>query len=153
MKITITLKPDRWALGVLSLDGTDFSCVCLGRADQAAATKMGNPTRNPLKRNGDTPTGLYRAIVGERLSNTRSYGPQRVIRIDPTGGDALAAKQAGRAGLLIHGGDVGVDGRSLRPTHGCVRLKNFYMAGLLVYLDASGEVEHEVIIREVPANA
>lgn len=149
MKIHIEFPASRWLRGYLSIEGTDFGCFCYGRADGTAATKAGNPTRSPLMRNGDTPLGTYVGTVqpapwGTSASRLRSYGPHRAIKLEPTGGDALAAKANGRSGLAIHGGDLSADGRGFRPTHGCVRLSNYYQAALLVYLDASGDREHEV---------
>lgn len=148
MTIRIQFSRNRWERGFLTVAGTQFGCPCLGRADQAAAAKVGNPFRNPLRRNGDTPTGTYRAWVGKVLRSERSYGPHPVIRLDPIGGDALEAKRNGRAGLLIHGGDPAADGRSLRPTHGCVRVSNFHQKALLDALAGSGEEFHLVVIEE-----
>lgn len=147
MKIRIEVPADRRKLGWLTIVGTPFGCACYLKADNAAAAKSGNPTRDPTRRNGDTPLGTYRAVVGKAYAwSPRTYGPYRVVRLEPTGGDALTAKQNGRSGLLIHGGDLASDGRSLRPTHGCVRVSNYHQAALLVYLDASGEAEHQLEI-------
>lgn len=102
MTIRIQFSRNRLERGFLAVAGTDFGCPCLGRADQEAAKKVGNPSRNPLRRNGDTPTGTYRAWIGRViLLSPRSYGPHPVIRLDPISGDALEAKRNGRSGLLI----------------------------------------------------
>lgn len=55
----------------------------------------GQKNRGELDRNGDTPTGTYIGTfepTGRRRS-LYSYGPNGVIRLEPTGGDALLAKQ------------------------------------------------------------
>mgnify|MGYP001162046202 CR=1 FL=1 len=154
MRIRVELPKNRWERGYLTLVGTDFGCFCYGKADGAAAAKVGNPTRSPLQRNGDTPLGKYVGMVqgapwGTSASRLRSYGPHRTILLYPTGGDALLAMKNGRSGLAIHGGDLASDGRGFRPTHGCIRLSNYYQAALLVYLDASGERQHEVAVVEM----
>lgn len=148
MKITIRFPADRTQLGVLTVEGSQFTCVCYGKSDNAAAQKRGNPTRNPLLPFGDTPLGTYRATVGKAYAwQARSYGPHPVIRLEPTGGDALKAAANKRSGLLIHGGDRNASGK-LRPTHGCVRLGNEDQKMLLGLLWASGEKAHDVEIVE-----
>jgi len=78
----------------------------------------------------------------------RSYGPHMVLRLRPTGGDALKAAKNGRRGLTIHGGDPAADGKSLRPTHGCPRTANPHQAALVSVLEMTGEAEYEVEITE-----
>lgn len=124
MKITITLPADRRQLGVLLVDDPPFECRCLGLADSAAAFAHGNPKRDPLKHYGDTPLGSYEASLGGVMQPRRSYGPDPVVILHPSSGDAEKAALAGRSGLLIHGGDPAADGKSLRPTHGCIRVDN-----------------------------
>ncbi|MEM8523918.1 MAG: L,D-transpeptidase [Bacteroidota bacterium] len=84
-----------------------------------------------MLKNGNTPTGEYSGnyIVDTTSWNQNSYGPNGAIRLNPTGGRALLAKQKGRSGLLIHGGKLGGQkywrGKGqLRATHGCLRLQN-----------------------------
>lgn len=85
----------------------------------------GNPTRSPLLRAGDTPTGDYTSpsIVSTTAWNRDSYGPWGAIRLKAVAGEALLAERLGRTGLLIHGG---ADGRfsGFRSTRGCLRLHN-----------------------------
>lgn len=107
----------------------------LGKADNRLAAKNGNPTRDPERRYGDTPTGKYEAEVDAALGfdsgSIRSYGKAKVIRLSPIGGAALRACTIGkRAGLLIHGGDLSASG-ALRPTNGCLRLSNEDQAQLV----------------------
>lgn len=144
--IKIDFTADRWQTGTLSLVDKNGATLAgpfrtLGKADNANAAAKGNPTRNPLRRWGDTPTGTYRVV---RLQSSGpgtnypayNYGPDAVIVLDPLSGDALTAKQNGRTGLLIHGGAPGENGR-LRATHGCIRLSNADMAALLLALRAA----------------
>lgn len=99
-----------------------------GRSDSSKAAAHGNPKRDRTKLYGDTPLGEYAVPEIVRTGQAagypdHSYGPNGALRLDPVGGEALAAKQNGRKGLLIHGGDPGGGGR-LRATHGCIRLSN-----------------------------
>lgn len=134
-KIQIDLPHDRTHLGELRLMADD-NCVarfpCYGKADNAAAAAVGNPKRLTTLRNGDTPLGAYRVTglhdMGDSPKQIRSYGALPAIGIEGIGGDALIAKQAGRTGLMIHGGTLSSAG--LRPTHGCVRLSEASMAEL-----------------------
>lgn len=151
MSLRATLPPDRAQAGTLRvLDGHDvrLECPCLGKSDNAAAAKAGNPTRDPLRKMGDLPTGAYRARPGLSLArdaaSTRSYGPHPVIALEPLAGDALRAKQNGRSGLLIHGGALGPNGK-LRPTLGCLRLSNDDQESLVVLLDGK---DCECIVEE-----
>jgi hypothetical protein len=84
-------------------DGSSLSPTyqCLGQADLNAATRNNNPNRDSTRPYGNTPSGQY-AIPGFQGSPTdakglRSYGPNGMIVLDPTGGDALTAKQNGGA--------------------------------------------------------
>ena len=83
--------------------------------------------RDTVTSNGDTPTGTYeiKDTVVSSSQNKSSYGPMR-IRLDPISGDALSAKENGRTGIDIHGGDsVTLPGRTgLKQTQGCVRVSN-----------------------------
>lgn len=111
---------------------------CLLRADDQAAARNGNASRDPVEPFGDTPTGMYEAIPFRRdlpataVDVLRSYGPWGWFALRPVSGDALAAEKNGRFGLLIHGGDPGKGGE-LRPTFGCIRV---YNADLKAMLDA-----------------
>lgn len=147
MKITISSPADRTKPGFLVCG--DFGCPCYLKADNAAARRSGNASRDPLKRNGDTPLGVYWGVLEGPWEPIRSYGPYQVIALAPIGGDALIAHKAGRRGLAIHGGAPAADGRSFRPTHGCVRVRNHDMRLLLDLLKASGDRKHEVEIVEM----
>jgi hypothetical protein len=98
-----------------------------GVADAKAAKAHNNKGRSTLLSYGDTPTGGYRVTgifkVGTDSYKAKSYGNYAAIRLEPTSGEAKLAKDNGRTGLLIHGGDLGPNNR-LRPTNGCIRVSN-----------------------------
>lgn len=144
MKILVSAPTDRTRPGFLTCG--DFGCPCYLKADNAAAKRVGNASRDPLRRNGDTPLGVYWGVLAGPWEPIRSYGPYKVIALTPIGGDALTAHKNGRRGLAIHGGALAADGRSFRPTHGCVRLRNHDMRALLDLLAADGGSKHEVEI-------
>ena len=140
--ISIDCPPIRTMLGRLRLielhersDEVLFGPVdCNLKADNKAAAAKGNSDRNPALPFGDTPLGLYNCYPHRVTGTTangdlRKLGPHGWISLDPQEGQALAAKQNGRHGLLIHGGEPSPSG-GLRPTFGCVRLANSDMAAL-----------------------
>ncbi len=146
LTIKVEFTADRTQTGTLRLVNAANATVegpfrALGKADNATAAANGNPSRNPLRRYGDTPNGAYRVV---RLAPSgpgtsypaNSYGTAGLIVLDPQSGDALTAKQNGRTGLLIHGGAAGTGGR-LRATHGCIRLSNADMAALVQAIRAA----------------
>lgn len=118
-------------------------CPCLGLADQLAAAGAGNPQRDPTRQYGDTPAGRYRVTLGRVLEPARSYGPGRVLVLDPLDGQARQAAANGRSGLLIHGGDPSPAG-GLRPTHGCLRVSNHDQARLAELLEGAGAITLEL---------
>ncbi len=138
MRIEARLPKDRNIPGVLRIVDeravTAFSCPCLGKADNARARAEGNPTRDPLRRFGDTPLGLWRARIGRKMADTRTYGVHRVVTLQGLGGDALRACQNGRSGIWLHGGVLNMR-RLLRPTFGCLRVADDHMAAILEILD------------------
>ena len=129
MRIQISLPPDRSVPGTLrAFDDQEQLIVgplkCLGKADNAAAKLHGNPDRISTRPFGDTPTGDYeivRLVAHAGETEIHTYGTYPSILLDPSSGDALIAKQNGRSGLMIHGGDPGLGGR-LRSTYGCIRV-------------------------------
>lgn len=157
MRIHITLPrwPNRRGLGRLrlldQLGKVSYQCPCLGRSDDTRARAEGNPSRDPLRRFGDIPAGLYVARVEPRaMLPERTYGPHRPIRLIAKHGPAvIAVERNGRTGLLQHGGDLGPTGL-LRPTHGCVRTANEDQARILEILDAAGITELPYEIVEIP---
>lgn len=93
----------------------------LGKADNARAAKEGNPDRDSRKPYGDTPTGEYwptRAVM--YAGESEDYGKGH-IELEGKSGDALAAVEGDRTGLLIHAGREVENGR-LVPTYGCIRV-------------------------------
>jgi hypothetical protein len=146
IQIKIQLPADRTKYGTLTLESNTQTIgpfECYGKADNASAAAKGNPTRDPTKSFGDTPTGRYRGFVNKIVStpaNDRTYGPQPVITLDPQSGQAKIAKENGRFGLLIHGGALNAAGR-LRPTFGCVRVANDTMVKILAAIPAAEKIE------------
>lgn len=130
MQIKVTLSRDRRQLGRLRLlegDIERFSCLCYSKADSLEASRQGNPSRDPTRRNGDTPTGKYEGIIdpprlptdeAKRLAWLRKFGKWQAIRLSPISGDALTAHSNGRRGLLIHGGNLSPHGSLLETSHG-----------------------------------
>jgi lipoprotein-anchoring transpeptidase ErfK/SrfK len=122
-----------------------YGCPVLGLADQHDATEAGNPSRNPLAHNGDTPTGTYQAdLMSTPQLPVHSYGIYPPIRLTPCAGDALKAAEAGRSGLLIHGGAPSATG-GLRPTHGCLRVSDADLKGLRDKLQGQTHLTVEVV--------
>jgi hypothetical protein len=124
-KLDVYLLPDRSTHGkaVYHHPSGDWEFPILGKADNARARATGNPTRDPTKLYGDTPTGAYLAKFGARASPIATYGPHPVFILDPQSGEAKEAKDNGRAGLWGHGGNTAYNGL-LRPTYGCLRTYN-----------------------------
>ena len=155
-RILVDLLKDRTRLGKLRFFSDDmelrFECACLGRADNAEARKHGNPTRDPKRPFGDTPVGTYRVLAirsaGSSPSDVRSYGPHAAIAIEGTSDDAMAARVVGkRTGLLIHGGALSAN-KTLRPTHGCIRVSDPDMLALHGAIATHGRPA-QVIVTEV----
>ena len=133
--IQIPSGVDRRQPGILRVTTDDgkivFQAPVLARADQRNANKHENPTRDPTKQMGDSPTGTYIATGWKKHSNTGIYGPNGVIVLDPVAGEALEAKDQGkRQYIYIHGGGTDEQG-ALRATYGCFRLSNSAMFELL----------------------
>ena len=159
MQIIITLHRNRSLPGELFLiDGETrlLVCRCLGKADSLSAAEAGNPTRDPFRRYGDTPTGKYQGSVDpprvpaqgpERAKWLRSYGQWPTIRLEPIAGDALTAKNNGRRGLLIHGGTADKVG-NLRPTNGCIRVDNVSQLSLVELLQKQKPLNLSIEITE-----
>ena len=132
MRIEIVLPTDRTRPGTLSVFESGATPTlgpfpCLGKADNAKAASVGNRTRSPLRRYGDTPTGEWQVIQhippASEVSDVRTYGPHGALDLWPTSGQAVAAYANGRRGIWIHGGAPSASG-GLRPTHGCIRVAN-----------------------------
>src|SRR4051812_20590086 len=99
----IQLHKNRALLGILVLwdEATGrpiFQCECLAYADRTTAAKAGNPTCDPLKLDGDTPTGTYSGFVTTYAEsdtlNRVKFGPG-FIALRPASGAALLAAQNG----------------------------------------------------------
>lgn len=160
--IKVSLLRDRTKLGtVLAMDEDGQILAgpfpCLAISDNAAAVSAGNPRHDPLKTDGDLPTGTYRCVIIAPGLPTHSYGPGKRIMLTGIAGDALTVSKPDavsgkpiRSGLLDHGGDLNPAytwWQGLRPTHGCLRLKNEDMAVLVAAVE--GSVEIEQVVEEV----
>jgi hypothetical protein len=147
LELRVELSSDRDQMGTLRLYKQGVSIAgpfrAFGRSDTQKATTHQNPTRDPTRPYGDTPTGTYdvpRAVTtGEGTSySNHSYGPNGALVLKPTSGQAATAAANGRIGLFVHGGDPGQGGK-LRATHGCIRLSNADMAALMAAISMAGE--------------
>lgn len=123
--IEINLPENRDYKGTLKMYANGsivHTCACLGRGSECPDhTEWWNT-------NGDTPTGSYDGTLIDPSDEADygSYGPYNRIYLEPTGGHALEAAEAGRSGFMIHGGTAATSGTwaPLRPTHGCIRVSN-----------------------------
>jgi hypothetical protein len=158
-KISITLPADRTKQGRLWLFMDEglvglADIPCLGKADNARAALEGNPSRDPLKPYGDTPTGRYRAVKAEERKPPHHRMGRYVIPLIGHAGDALLATSPRdglptRTGLYIHGGPAEAKyDAGLVPTLGCIRLRNRDIAMLFAKLDG---MPVEIEIEEEPA--
>ena len=144
--IKILLPADRTKTGTLRVVDSNTGVTVygpvsvLGRAARNAAKAAGNPGADPLKKNGDTPEGVFNvlSIVRNGAGTSRptiQYGENGSIVLDPTGGPALTAKQSGRTGLLIHSGrhpnTPMLSPSVLKPTNGCLRMLDWDMKSLI----------------------
>lgn len=134
MTLTVTFPTDRAQQGTLRafVGNTQVGeWPCLGKADNAKAKASGNPTRNPLKQFGDTPTGTWKVRVGIVQTDIATYGTLAPYTLWPTGGQALESHspENRRTGIWIHGGALNKAG-GLRPTYGCIRVHDATMAAL-----------------------
>ena len=123
MHLKITLPSNRIHSGFFTLvDGCGTLLLAgraRGKADNGAAKRHNNPTRDPKLPFGDAPLGEYvRARVV--LTSNQRLG-ESWIPIMGKSGDALKAVDNGRTGIGIHAGRKDTDGK-LVATHGCVRL-------------------------------
>lgn len=132
LEIRVTLPADRTKPGTLELletgallgDRQLLVVACLGKADNRRALVEGNPSRDPLKPYGDTPTGIYGAVNVVTLDPPHKRLGAVAIALRGVAGDALQAAQL-RTGLFIHGGpDEPKYDERLIPTLGCLRLLN-----------------------------
>lgn len=143
MNIIVRLPANRELLGALDLTYENGEVLlgpldCLARSDSSYATACGNPSRNPLLKGGDLPTGKWlgtpkRFTPPVTESVNHSYGPYGYIALSAMEGDCLEAQANGRSGLWIHSGDLNptYTWHGMRPTHGCLRLSNNDMFSLL----------------------
>lgn len=113
---------------------------CLGKGGRSKQAKSAN-----WKLQGnDTPTGEYIGTVAQ-WHPAETYGPHISIKLEPIGGNAKHAKEAGRSGLAIHGGR---DQNTLWSTEGCVRVFDRHMAIIEARLKAIAIEEINVTVEE-----
>lgn len=152
MNLIAIFKKDRAKPGVMQVwhEGAMVnSFPCLGKSDNATAAKKGNPSRNPERQYGDTPTGTWSVRIGIKKKNTRTYGVHCVLMMWPISGQALRAYAAPgkRSGIWIHGGAPN-DAGNLRPTYGCIRLFDHHMATLHELLKQYGQTQTTLETKE-----
>jgi hypothetical protein len=125
----------------------------LGCCDSTAAAAHENPTCDPLKSWGNTPTGDYDVTAllnhGTLEANVHSYGPWDTLMLDGRSGDAYAATHGTgvRSGLEAHAGDPSAAG-GLRVTHGCLRSFNADQKALAEFVKAKGVANFIVRVTE-----
>jgi hypothetical protein len=113
-------------------------CSVLGKSDNARARREGNPTRDPLRQFGDTPTGTWRCGRRGPVAPASTYGVHPVVTMEPISGDALRAST--RSGIWLHGGSPGRNKATafLRPTFGCLRVADEDMGQIWVLAQTFG---------------
>lgn len=168
MIITATLPIDRTKLGSIlvkdKFNQSVLSTDCLGLSDEAFAASFNNPDKNPFKMGGNTPYGSYKGII-ELFKNPteqdiHSYGPDGLIHLNAISGDAAIAcgpfnKQTGlggRSGICLHGGVLNLlytQWKSLRPTHGCIRVTNEILLSIFTVAKLDNDVD--IICNVIPA--
>ena len=101
----------------------------------------------------DTPTGTYSAKVTNPGSPESSFGPHKRVSMDPTSGNALIAKQNGRYGFMIHGGDAETNSNlpwyPLEPTLGCIRLSNSDQKKLIDTIETNDGTTGQVTVNNI----
>ena len=151
MRLVAALTKDRQAEGQFWVEGDDgvvFGPVrCRGEADSGNAAKFKNILEDPTRVAGDHPFGVCRVvdIVTIQPADTkggRTYGPF-FVRLHPVSGEAWTARQQGREGIGLHGGDLGPAGE-LRATFGCLRLDNASLVQVVDRLFAERAAGREV---------
>jgi hypothetical protein len=132
-RLVVGLSPDRNVCGILNLYDAQGRRICgpfpvAGRSTDARAAANGNPSRNPLVRFGDTPTGVYQ--VRDVLKSGRAtpfeaarFGPNGIVVLEAVSGDAVLAEGNGRFHILIVGGKLSATGK-LQSTAGSLRLSD-----------------------------
>lgn len=150
--IRIKLPADRTKTGTLTLESPVTGLPLygpvpvLGRAARNIARKYKNPTANPLLPYGDTPTGTYAMTNIQKNGAGTSrpvvqYGENGSLVLEPESGDALAAKNNHRIGLLIHAGRHANSSvttpSALKPTSGCIRMLDWDLQQLIAQIKAN----------------
>lgn len=132
--MTFLVPTNRNLSGLLIIQDVSTGRV-LGRFEALGRGSRGGGDTQFLEK-GNTPTGEYSVLKVENTTgwSHSSYGVNGALRLKPKSGNALdAEKKAGRKGLLIHGGSLGgfrgLD--ELKPTHGCIRMRNEDIATLI----------------------
>ncbi len=90
-----------------------------GKADSKRAIEAGNPTRDPTRPYGDTPSGTFFETGVVTFATPHRRLGTGWLQLRGKSGDALQAMTNGRTGLGIH---AGREGDKLWATYGCVRL-------------------------------
>lgn len=146
LRIFVLLHKNRKTPGVLTVYNGEVALAivpCLGDAADSLSVAKGNPTGDPTKFLGDTPSGQYIAQKGVVVlgQHVEGIGTQW-IPLDPVGGQAQVAENNGRSGLAIHGGR-GND--RLKPTKGCIRVFDKDFPKIRNALGSAKQVPVEVV--------
>lgn len=154
-RIQVTLPRDRWYPGTLTLRDAEGKRIlagipCYGKADSGRAQVEGNPSRDPTKPYGDTPSGIYEPAKVLLFDPAHHRMGRWAILLEGVSGDALAARQNGRKDLAVHAGRGNYDPTrekgGLMATYGCLRLADDHMESLVGLI---GDEEVEVTIEDI----
>jgi hypothetical protein len=107
--------------------------ACLGKADSAEGEARKNALLEPTLPYGNTPTGSFAAAAVQKFSQPHPRMGAWGIPLVGVAGVALEAVRL-RSGLWIHGDGLQPAPVGLRPTHGCLRLKESSMGSLAALL-------------------
>lgn len=130
IKLTVLLSQNRDESGLLYVSEMRSGKVLAVYEALGRGSRGGGDTQ--FLKNGNTPTGLYAVEKIEPTANWNqsSYGPSGALVLRAVSGVAVSS---GRRGILVHGGSLVSQGSKaakfrmiggLKPTHGCIRLRN-----------------------------
>lgn len=156
-RLVIEFSSNRDRCGRLTLFDGNGSKVCgpfpvAGRASGHLAAANGNPSRDPLFRYGDTPSGGYAVRRLEKSGQgtpfpPAQFGPHGVVVLEGILGEAACAEANGRFHILICGGRLSAKGL-LRSTAGGLRLNNEDHRVLVAALRKRQNVHCDIVERE-----
>jgi hypothetical protein len=111
-----------------------------GSIDARIAKRLKNPSRDPLRPGGHTPSGRYEMRAhGSTPEDARAEYGNTLLLFEPVDGDALRAQSYGRLALLVYAGNPGRD-MHMKRTQGGVRIDASIMTVLLNRMRNDNEV-------------